>query len=308
MAKGLGQVASDIYYQMDRSRFGREAVAFSQKTSTGRTFMGSPGGSLRMVEKGKVFRDPILGPNGPKSRSGFGKIMDMAIPRGTGLRSMLFWNFATGAYKDNFDSTAGVLGQWAKYYVASNVINMGTAMIQPTLRRGVGKLFGDKWRKTIAGGGFSEAMEGTVGKGVASTMRSTTIGELNAGLRKHTLRSTLEHAVEGQWSEALRGSASLVSRWGQVGATAFGTALRAINWIGGVSSVHSIAQSYSDYRNNIRMTMMKEASAFDTAYSAMPEFGAAVSERQRAIEGIQNAGMSLRNYFGNEAAMFHGTR
>jgi hypothetical protein len=41
-------------------------------------------------------------------------------------------------------------------------------------------------------------------------------------------------------------------------------------------------------------------------FTMMPEIGMSGTERSRAIEAIQTSGMSLRNYLGNEAQMFHG--
>jgi len=72
-----------------------------------------------------------------------------------------------------------------------------------------------------------------------------------------------------------------------------------------VTAVADIAGAIKDYSNRVSTEIFKESMELDTAFGLVPRLPAANTERQRAVEAIQNSSLNLRNFLGNEAMITH---
>lgn len=84
-----------------------------------------------------------------------------------------------------------------------------------------------------------------------------------------------------------------------------GMALRLANVASGAVAVGGIVNDIVKYRDNVKAEYIRNMTSDRMAFSMMPEFGMAGTERTRAIQAIQNSDMSTRNYLGQEAGMMH---
>jgi hypothetical protein len=84
-----------------------------------------------------------------------------------------------------------------------------------------------------------------------------------------------------------------------------GAALRVANVASGVIAAGAIVNEGLKYRDKVREEYVRNMMSDRMAFTMMPEVGMSGTERTRAVEAIQNSGMSLRNYLGNEAQMMH---
>lgn len=84
-----------------------------------------------------------------------------------------------------------------------------------------------------------------------------------------------------------------------------GMALRLANVASGAVAVGGMINDVMKYRDNVKAEYIRNMTSDRMAFTMMPEFGMAGTERTRAIQAIQNSDMSTRNYLGQEAGMMH---
>jgi len=70
-------------------------------------------------------------------------------------------------------------------------------------------------------------------------------------------------------------------------------------------SVGYIANSYIKAKQRVSQEYFSRVATSDFAFATLPNTSIASTERQRAIQAIQNSGLNLRNYLGNEASLSH---
>lgn len=116
-------------------------------------------------------------------------------------------------------------------------------------------------------------------------------------------RSVVDRTVP--WSDVLSTGRDLAARTTRNAWVLGGMALRLANVASGVIAAGSILTEVARYRNKVREEYARNVLSDSTAFALIPEFGMSGTERTRAIEAIQNSGMSFRNYLGQEASMYH---
>ena len=244
---------------------------------------------------------PSLGPKtAPRPKpSTFRKALPWLVPSGTGLRAMLFWNIASGTLEENMGTWGGAVTEVAKYTAAAQVTNIA------------GKIAS---RKFGGPGGLLQTLQGSV-KPIAmldyerAVLARESRALVAAGSGDRGLWQTVKSSIMGKKdpSKAIDSARKVAGKWGAVsrGFGILGVGLRALNIGIGVTAGMKIAGQLVDYQTNLRGTFVREALSYETAFTNVPEVPAATSERQRAVQAIQNSSMNLRNFLGQEGAMMH---
>jgi hypothetical protein len=83
------------------------------------------------------------------------------------------------------------------------------------------------------------------------------------------------------------------------------SAMNVANAFSGVFAVKNIIDAFNSYQHDMRKELIKGALTRDFAFEQAVPVGPGGTERSRAIEAIQNAGLNARSYLGNEAAIMH---
>lgn len=241
-------------------------------------------------------------------------LLSYLIPKGTGMRSMLFWNLASGEFGENFSSYSGAAWEVAKYATGAQVVNRAGKFLAGKMQSNLVSVLGSDTTaaKIVKKDFMMEGLERAMGPSMTALDRKykmDTIAKMRGQkeVARKGMFSTLGSWIKG---EATIDDVATASRANSIralgaGATLFGAALRTVNFLGGVTAAVSIAGQYNRYRSSIKSTFQREALGYETAYSHVPEIPQASSERQRAIEAIQSSGMNLRNFIGSEASMIH---
>lgn len=131
---------------------------------------------------------------------------------------------------------------------------------------------------------------------------------LSGGVRGRikTLMSNALHPVEAAKSLAARSvTNSGLDLFTQKAVGFGGKALRfGLNLQIGMA-VADVASSYAKHKVRIAGEIARSIPVYETAYKGVEGFMSDGTERQRAIEAIQNSSMSLRNFIGQEATLMH---
>jgi len=289
--QGLG-AGSRTYTRQVMS--GRMSIGGRAKAGWSRTW-----GRIRGAVTGN---NPVQRGGGPLSRW-----LSYMLPKGTGMKSMLFWNLMSGDFEENFATYGSTAGQFLKFGLMAQVTNFGGKYAASVMRGGM----------TVALGGAGTAAGDLAGRGYLQEAMGIGLREptrfLTEAERSRMSRGALELTqVPGREGAA---GTKLKQRWNAVKAKALrsgvsgsfllGTGLRVANFMGGVSAATAIAGAWNKYRLDMAGTMRKEALSYETAFADIPQIPEASSERQRAIEAMQSSAMNLRSYWGNEAQMMH---
>ena len=127
------------------------------------------------------------------------------------------------------------------------------------------------------------------------------------GATKDTFKTSASFVLKrgATFSEVRDSFSTLASRTMRNTWTLGGYALRLANVASGVLAAGAIVNEGLKYGDKVREEYVKNMLSDRMAFTMMPEVGMTGTERTRAVEAIQNSGMSLRNYLGQEAQMFH---
>lgn len=138
--------------------------------------------------------------------------------------------------------------------------------------------------------------------------RDPLAGVTHRGAIKDVFKTTYKAAFKGAATveDVAESFSTLSSKMMRTTFTLGGAALRLANIASGVVAGGAIAYEGIKYRDKVRQEYVKNMLSDRMTFTMMPEIGMSGTERSRAIEAIQTSGMSLRNYLGNEAQMFHG--
>lgn len=140
---------------------------------------------------------------------------------------------------------------------------------------------------------------------VSTSELDTLHGVTFRGAVKDTFKSTFKLAKGGTFGEVGSSLSTLASRTMRNTWTLGGYALRLANVASGVLAAGAIVNEGLKYGDKVREEYVKNMLSDRMTFTMMPEVGMTGTERTRAVEAIQNSGMSLRNYLGQEAQMFH---
>lgn len=171
--------------------------------------------------------------------------------------------------------------------------------------------------KNSASAAVSESLDGTkLGRATKKAFggfkdivnpRDSLAGVTHTGAIKDVFKTTYKAAFKGAATveDVAESFSTLSSKMMRTTFTLGGAALRIANIASGVVAGGAIAYEGIKYRDKVRQEYVKNMLSDRMTFTMMPEIGMSGTERSRAIEAIQTSGMSLRNYLGNEAQMFH---
>lgn len=167
------------------------------------------------------------------------------------------------------------------------------------------KAIGDSLDKTGVGRSFRRGLSSI--SDIADTEVDRLAGVTFRGATKDAVGTTGRWLRRKATGEAVGDSFSvLASRTMRNTWTIGGAALRMANIASGVVAAGAIVNEGLKYKDKVREEYVRNMMSDRMAFTMMPEVGMSGTERTRAVEAIQNSGMSLRNYLGNEAQMMHG--
>jgi hypothetical protein len=144
-------------------------------------------------------------------------------------------------------------------------------------------------------------------KGIKGIGGPKNIHEIGYWQATKNLFSTAKRTIKGidRFEDLSESASVLSSKMMRTTWSLGGASLRLANIASGAVAAGSIVYEGIKYRDNVRQEYMKNLLSDRMTFTMMPEIGMSGTERSRAIEAIQTSGMSLRNYLGNEANMFH---
>jgi hypothetical protein len=261
----------------------------------------------------------------------------VAIPgsAGRGFRSFLFWNFAVGDAKEYFmenRTDAQMIFSVAKH-VAWGAANkhITEKYIQPALRgleqraitsgthaaelKAMGLLGADG--KIVAGAerkveeiAHRSFIGRTIGNRVEMVRSAKLVAQKAAAQEVKTgvlggLRKAAGFFAAGELGPSTRTFFETARGIGGRAMSVGLSAMNVANAFSGVFAVKNIIDAFNSYQHDMRKELIKGALTRDFAFEQAVPVGPGGTERSRAIEAIQNAGLNARSYLGNEAAIMH---
>lgn len=297
---GATQMGADVYNFLAKGVDGSEALKFKptkEQIKRGVKYSAFEKGSLRRTDQ--VFRQ----------KGTLGHALPFLIPKGTGLRSALFWNITSGNFEENLTSSyTSFLWNIGKYAAAAQVVNAGSRWAANALGGSIASRLETRGGMVRAGKGdltgamFMEAQR-DAGVGEHHMDRTGRLGAAGRETWGQRFKSFL--GMESDERAAKKSSRAMSLRMGNLGLRAFGMGLRAINFAGMVHGAVSIVGEAMKYRDSVRANFQREALSYETSFEYNPELPGASSERQRAIEAIQSSSLNLRNMIGQEGQLMH---